>query len=114
MLTKDNCVIVYMNDTQGKVIGLRLSGEIILILDEELINKRRLGKNKSEIIKNILYKWLADEGYIDDTPAVMRLLDQVKELEKEKDRAFLSPDELIKLVEKLKPGEVIEGIAIKK
>ena len=103
-----------MNDVHGKVIGLRLNGKIIKILDEELIAKRQLGGNKSEIIKNILYKWLADEGYIDDVPAVMRLLDQVKELEEEKNRAFLSPSELIELIEKLKPGETLRGIAIKK
>lgn len=103
-----------MNSDVNKVIGIRLNGEIIKILDEDLIKKRRLGANKSEIIRNILFKWLADEGYIEGVPAVMRLLDQVKELEEEKSRGFLSPDELIELVEKLKPGETLKGIAIKK
>lgn len=95
-------------------VGIRLQKEIIDIIDNELIETRKLGGSRAEIVKNVFLKWLADEGYINSAPAVMRLLDQVKTLEKEKDAQFLSPGELIELVEKLKPGETIKGIAIKK
>lgn len=103
-----------MSENKSKVIGIRLKERIITILDEELIAKRHLGENKAEIIRNILFKWLADEGYIDGPPAVMRLLDQVKQLEEEQNKAFLSPGELIELIDNMKSGETLRGIAIKK
>ena len=89
-------------------IGVRFSKEIADIIDTELINKRRLGNSRANLISNIVLKWLADEGYIKDPPGVMVLLEQVKRLEAEKQDKYLSPSEVIDVVEKMKRGEVVK------
>lgn len=103
-------IIMSKEREKSSTISARFPISAIQVLKEVVVDELRLGGSIGEAVKNIVLKWLYENEQIDESlvPAIMLYYD------KSKDKKYYTPDEIIEEIEKLKPGETLRGIAIKR